>query len=433
MRRLVQVVCAVGVAASALLIANEAAAQRTAVILDFDGRGSRIARRAVVRALSDEVELARSSDFESRASDLGADPSSPTGIAQVANDMGVDLVVRGEVSGRGRRAETVIRVLDSDGNEVARRQSGSPASRRGQRRIGAAAVEAVQQAMAVLDRRDAEAVPDQPDDMGGMGGDPGMGGGLDQELLDEEEEEEDEPSEPAAVPYLQLMLGLGGRGRSAEITLATGGTRGYDAPFYFEVGLWAEARPFAGDDGALQGIFVQGDFFHSIGLSSEEETAPDMFQEIDSSALRFSFQAGYLVAVGDGELGGGLGYGQDAFSLAENDTMSSTAYSYLRPGVTFRYPLMEQTLGFQADLGLRIVLGTGELAPMFAESASAFGFDFGLALGGSLDNGLAYALRGGYTSYGLSFEGDAEDMLNTAEDGGDGYWNLTANVGYEFR
>jgi len=433
MTRLVQVLCAVGVAASALLIANEAAAQRTAVILDFDGRGSGLARRAVVRALSDEVELARSADFESRASDLGADLSSPTGVAQVAGDMGVDLVVRGEVTGRGRRAQTVIRVLDAGGNEVARRQSGSPAGRRGQRRIGAAAVEAVQQAMEELDRRDAEAAANEPADMGGgMGGDLGLGGGLDDELL-EEEEEDDEPSEPAAVPYLQLMLGLGGRGRSAEVTLATGGTRGYDAGFYLEIGLWAEARPFAGDDGALKGIFVQGDFFHSIGLSSEEEIGPDMFQEIDSSALRFSFQAGYLIGVGDGELGGGLGYGYDAFSLAENDTMSSTTYSYLRPGVTFRYPLMEQTLGIQADVGLRIVLGTGDLAPFFAESASAFGWDIGLALPGSLDNGLAYALRGGYTSYGLSFEGEADVMANTAEDGSDGYWHVTANVGYEFR
>lgn len=435
MRRFVQVLCAVGVAAAALLVTSEAAAQHKGVILDFDGRGGNIARRAVVRAVSDHLELERSSNFESRASDLGADLSSPPGVAQVAQDLGVDLVIRGEVSGRGRRARTIIRVLDSGGNEVARREAGSPAGRRGRRRVGAAAVEAVQQAIEELDRRAADQAEETggDDGMGGAGGgDLGLGGGLDEELGDEEEELE-EPGEPADVPYLRLMLGVGIRSRSAQINLATGGTRGYDATLYPEIGVWAEARPFAGDDGALHGLFAQAHFLYAVGLSSQEEVGPDMFNDIGSSALRFLLQIGYLVGVGDGELGGGLGVGYDAFVLDSNGTMASTKYTHLRPGLTFRYPLVEDLLGLQLDAGLRIGLGAGDIAPFFGESASAFGFDFGGAVAGSLDNGLSYALRIGYVGYSLSFEGDAADMANTANDGYDGYFNVTLNVGYDFR
>lgn len=440
MGRLVQTLCAVGVAAMALLITNEAAAQRTAVILDFDGRGAGIARRSVVRALSDELELERSSDFESRARDLGADLGSPPGVAQVANDMGVDLVVRGEVSGRGRRAETVIRVLDSDGNEVARRQAGSPATRRGQRRIGEAALEAVNQAIEELDRRDAEAAAAQDTAAGGgLGGDLGLGEGLDEELG--EDEEEDEPGEPAAVPYLELMGAIGLRSRNGTIDLDPAGSRGYDALLFWEIGLWAELRPFAGDDGALRGLFVQAELFHSIFLTSEEEVMDDVFEPVDSTnAFRVFGQLGYLLGVGDGELGGGLGFGYDAFTLSENGTMPSTQYTYLRPALTFRHPLVDDLLGLRLGGGLRVVMGTGDLAPFFAEDASAFGFDLGAAAVGRLTDNLSYGLHVGYTGYSLGFDGvgQGSDAMDPADDvtatgGFDGYVNVTARFGYQFR
>lgn len=430
MLRLRNAVLASVLLAGALLHAPEAAAQQhVGVVLDFDGRRGAIARRSVVRALSDELELARSSEFEDRARALGADLDEATGIAAVAQDMGVDVVVLGEVRGRGRRARTVIRVLDAQGNEVARREEGSPAGWRGQRRIGQAAVEAVEQALAEIGRREPAEEPEPIER-------PLPGGGLDEELFgealeEEEEEEEDGPGERAAVPLLEAMVGFGVRTRNAEIVLAPpGGTRGYEAGLFPEISLRFELRPFASAEGALRGIFAHAEGFHSIGLSSKDR---DTGEEIGSSALRFFAQVGYLADAGSLQLGGGLGFGYDAFLLDENDTMSSAQYTHLRPALIGRMPISGELVQLGLDAGLRVVFGTGDLVPMFGESASAFGFDVGGAVFGNLESNLAYALRLGYVGYSLSFEGEAEMMVDNAVEGTDGYLFLTLDAGYQFR
>ncbi len=411
-------------AGSMLLASGAAAQQRTGVVLDFSGRGGGAARGAVVSALADHLELVAQDDFRARARQLGADLDSPAGMAQVAREMDVDVVVVGEVRGRRRRARVTIRMLDSAGNEVARRESGSPAGRRGRRGVGAAAVEALEEALSAIGPREREAAPDpEEDDV--------LGGGLDDGTLDEDLDEE--PGEPAAVPYVEAMLGFGIRTRDAEITLDDGGTRGYQTdPFFPELSIRLVLRPFAGDDGAMRGLFAHLEGFHSVGLGSQDETTGE---EFSTSALRVFGQVGYLHSLGTIEVGGGLGFGYDAFLLDENATMSSTKYTYLRPGLVGRFPLSGEVAQLQLDAGLRVGLGAGELTPMFAESASAFGWDLGAAFFGNLESGFAYALRLGYVSYGLSFEGDSSDPMVTppAVDGSDSYVFVTVNAGYQLR
>jgi hypothetical protein len=403
------------------------AQQRRGVVLEFSGRGGGVARNAVVSAASEHLELVPQEEFTARAESLGADLGDPAGVARVAQEMDVDLVIVGQVRGRRRRARTAIVIMDRDGNEVASENAASPPGRRGRQRLERAANRALEQALAAVPEREPEPIEAPPqDDLFGPGDDeiPGDGGF-------EEGEEPDEPGERLAVPVLEAMIGLGVRTRSATISLDTGGERGYSAGLFPEISLRLMLRPFASDDGALRGLFVHAEAFHSIGLSSQDR---ETMEEIGSSALRLLVQLGYLVAAGQMEIGAGLGVGYDAFLLDENATMSSSKYTYLRPGAVLRVPLSDEIVQLQIDAGLRVGLSTGGLTPMFAATASHFGYDVGAALYGNLESGVAYAVRLGYVGYSLSFEGDAlMPMTNQGVEGSDGYFYVTLNGGYQFR
>ena len=429
MTRIALALAVVGIVSS--FCAEATAQQRRGVVLEFSGRGGGVARNAVVSAASEELELVPQDEFTSRASSLGADLDDPAGVAQVAQEMDVDLVIVGEVRGRRRRARTTIRIMDRDGNEVASEETASPPGRRGRQRLERAAARALEQAIAAVPERAPEPEPVESaaggGDLFGPGDDeipPGDDEGF-------EDEEDDEPGERLAVPLLEAMIGFGVRTRSATVTLDTGGERGYSAGLFPEISVRLMLRPFASSDGALRGVFLHAEAFHSIGLSSQDR---ETGEEIGSSALRIFAQLGYLISAGSMEIGGALGVGYDAFLLDENTTMSSSKYTYLRPGAVLRVPLSDELVGLQIDAGLRVGLSTGGLTPMFAASASHFGYDAGAALYGNLESGLAYALRLGYVGYSLSFEGDAlMPTTNQGVDGSDGYFFITLNGGYQFR
>ena len=422
----------------ALLLAGSAAAQeRKGVVLVFSGVGGGIARNAVVSAVSDQVELVPQDEVTARADQLGVDLGDTDGIAQVAQAMGLDVVVTGQVTGRRRRARTAIVILDRNGEQVATARAGSPAGRAGRRRVERAASRAMREALrAIPESAPPVEEPPPDDDFLGGGGGAGMGGGGGLDDGFDEEEEEDEPGERLAVPLLEAMIGLGFRTRSATINLdpaavTAGGARGYSAGLFPEVSVRLVLRPFAADEGALRGVFAHVEAFHSLFLSSRDE---ETMEEIGSSALRVFGQLGYLAGVGTMQIGGGIGFGYDAFNLDENTTMSSAQYTYLRPGLVLRVPLSDELLQLQVDAGLRVALSTGGLSPMFAASASHFGYDAAVSGFGNLADGVAYALRLGYVGYSLSFEGNAENpTVNQALEGSDGYFYLTGNVGYQFR
>jgi hypothetical protein len=196
-------------------------------------------------------------------------------------------------------------------------------------------------------------------------------------------------------------------------------------------------HPLTRGGGPLAGLFAQLTGALALGLSSVDERDPmnpDDDVEIGTSVLRWLLAAGYLHRLDSGlALGGSLGFGVDSFSLDTNDIMASSSYSHLRLGVLGRLPVMEEDaydLAVQLDAGLRFVLGTGDLAPFFAESAGATGLDIMASIGGALDMGLAYALRLGFLHYFLSFEGDALSPANTANDGTDSAFILVVSAGW---
>src|SRR5688572_2906010 len=131
-------------------------------------------------------------------------------------------------------------------------------------------------------------------------------------------------------------------------------------------------------------------------------------EDIGTSAFRFELGLSYLAALGPVDVGGGIGFGIDSFSLEDNTIMPAASYTYLRPGLIGRLPLLaDGLLAAQIDVGLRLALGVGDIGTTYSTSGSAFGFDVGAGLLGALDMGLTYGLRFTYLSYGLSFEGDA--------------------------
>jgi len=401
-----------------------ASAQHTGVVLGFSGRGAGTARQVVVGAIDGTVQLERKATVESTARRLGADLSTPDGMTQVASELRISLFVAGEVSGSRRRQRVTVITYDGQGVEMGRREGITVRrGRAGRRSLEQAAVELVQEAVVELDRRaDAQ---------------------RQQELLADQREishidteappEEEESSTPSELPVFVALLGVGGRNRNADIALDSGATRVYDSGFFPELSLRLISHPLAGSGGALAGIFAQLDLAIALGLKTTDDVTGD---EFDTSALRFLLAAGYLAQVGSVYVGGSLGFGLDTFDLAENTVMSSADYSHLRIGLIGRVPVIDEDahdLWFQLDAGLRLVLGTGELAPMFGESASATGFDVEGSFMGGLAMGLAYALRFGLKTYSLSFEGPGMMPADTAVDGTDTAIVITANIGYQLR
>lgn len=411
-----------------------AQAQHTGVVLDFEGRGAAAARRVVVRSAQAQIELIPRRTVERSARDLGVDLSTQEGRSAIAAELRVSIFITGVVSGRGSRQRAIILVLDAEGEEVGRKESRFPRGGRGARLLGRAADELLGETIVELDRRaeeqrQQELVEDRQEIAT-----------IDEELLQGDDEDDDEPSEPTDFPLVEGLLGFGGRTRAADINLANGATRVYDAGFFPELSLRVTAHPLASDGGALAGIFFQLDGALALGLSSVDErdpANPDDDIEFGTSVLRWMLVAGYLHQLGNGMmLGGGLGFGVDSFSLDANDIMSSTSYTNLRLGAIGRIPIMDEEtydLFFQLDAGVRLVFGTGDLAPFFAESASATGLDVMGSLGGALDMGLAYALRFGLTSWLLSFEGDALMAANTANDGSDTAFVFQLQAGWQLR
>lgn len=405
-----------------------ALAQHTAVVLDFEGRNGSAARRIVVGALEGQVEVIELSRAEQSARSQGVDLDSPAGLSQVAASEGVSMWIRGNVAGRRRRARTTVIILNADGEEIARGDAGEPRGARGRTEITEATTSALATAIQALDaaaaeRRAAEAAANR-DELSNV----------DEELVEDEDEDEDEDeaSAPGAFPLLEAMAGFGGRVRSTSINLMTSGrTATYDATFP-ELVLHVASHPLARSGGALAGLFASFDIAFALALSSQDESMPP--QEIPTSAIRLEGGVGYMAGpFGILTIGPFVGFGYDSFSLDPNNVMASADYTYLRPALIADLAIADDLLHLRADLGFRFAFGTGELAPFFGTSASAWAFDIGAALHGNLDMGLTYMGRLEIKRYGLSFEGTGTPAANTALDGGDLGVTFTAYVGYRLR
>jgi hypothetical protein len=389
------------------------------VVLDFEGRGGSAARRLVVDAISDEVRLVPNRDARRAARRLDADMDTPEGMASMARDLGIRVIVRGAVRGRGRRAETEVVVVDADGREVMRSVYGSPTDRAAREEIGSAVLAGVRTALA-----DRQAVPE--------------GVAVEQAVVDEERPpmahapQAAPPAAASTIPVLVLSLGPVFRTRNAEIRVTrtapgtmTQDTRRYDVSGFVELSLVLELHPFA-SSGSLRGLFARVEGARSIFLDSRDRDD----SVLETSTLRFTGELGYVHQFG--KLGVGLvaGFSLDSFEIEPNMTLPASSYSALRTGIVAQLPLEERLFIAELEAGWRFVLGIGDLASAFGADASAQGFDVGAGFRGALEMDLVYSLRVAYQRVALDFAGAAEDEVGI--DGHDQAFVITGRAGWQF-
>lgn len=411
------------------------AAAQSGVVLSFSGRGSGQARNAAVREATQRFELVDRRDAERTATRLGADLNTPEGRAQLAEDMGLTVMITGAVQGRGRRARTTVVVFDQRGEEVARQETGAPIGRRGRTLVQRATGQALDEAMAAIEeqraREEREAAAAREAEQRRSAWD------AEAEPVEEEEEEEEESDALASMPLVLVLAGLEFRTRAASVDFAALGGRVYEASLHPELGLRLESFPLARSGSAARGLYLEAEFTVAIGLKSVELAMDGTEREIGTNAWRFLVQAGYQYAVNDDafRVGALIGYGIDSFSLDANDTMPSSSYSQLRLGLVLGARLYEDLVRARVDAGYRKVFGVGDLAPEFGADASASGFDLGVSILGFHSSGASYAVRFGVTRYSLDFTGDANsaEAAGASEvTGSDRSLSLVVQGGYAF-
>jgi len=423
-----------GAAALLLLAPAAASAQGRAVVLEFGGgRNGAQARRAVVAALDGVVEIVPLESVEAAARTQRVDLATPEGAGAAARAAGAELVISGEVSGRARRARTRLVVRDVSGRELASRQAGPPFGRPAQRALGDEAITMVQEAQNAL-ARSGGGTTSAGNDSSGNTGETDADDNPEEEEANEEDDDDadadDSDRTPGAAPLFRALAGLDVRTRSANVATDDGGSRGYDAGVYPELMIALELRPLAHVDGIASGLLLSVEAAHSLGLSSELEGVAEAF---GSSSLRVGGALGWLIPFADGAvaLGPVLGGGLERFAIDDNGVFASASYTYFRMGLAARIVIAEDLLALGVSAGYRLVFGVGDLATAFGETGSAYGLDVQAELGGALDMGFAYALRVGYQSYGLAFEGGPGSIAQGV-DGSDSALRIQLLVGWQF-
>lgn len=395
--------------------------------MPFEGRSARALQRVVTRAIDDRVSVIDADEVERAAEDAGAEGTGREGVAELASALGADLVVQGSVSGarRAPRVELVVRA--ADGEELARATARYARRRAVRRRFASSVRRLMDDAVSAWSAR----TPPEP------------------EVVEAPPEVVADPiaPPPAQAPddglaLLNGLIGIGIRNRDAAIELGPGDRRTYASGAYAELALALEARPFANEAHLGRGLFIQGSFAHSLGLSSQREDR-DCEADPDASGcgvstnfLRFAVGAGWLAPIEEvAEIGAGVTVGYDGYHLSENDVMPTAEYVYIRPGARGRVRIAQEALVLDLELAYRGVVGVGAIATSFGEQAGAHGLDVGVGLAGNLipvmDLGFTWSVRFDYVHYFLSFAGPASDAAATG--GSESSARVTLLVGWSIR
>lgn len=406
-----------------LLWCASAFAQDTAVVLSFDGPGNRRVRNYVVRGVQRDIELLPVRRAEAAARSAGFDIDTPEGMRAAATDTGADILIGGTVRGRGRRARVSLRAYDNRGVEIATGESSAAPGRSGRRAVAGAASALLEQARSNASSRQAE---ERARDS------------WEEEVVitDEEVEEAEDDTERVSTgwPRVRVVLGAEARDRNADVQFEPAlGERGYEASFHAEIHARVESFPLGRSDNAARGLYVEGEFAHSVSLSTEDAATRTA---VDSSAWRLMIQVGYVFPIADDavRLGVLAGFGVDAFKLGPNTILPSSSYTQLRVGLLASIRLLENKLRMRIDGGFRHTFGAGDLADAFGADVSAPGFDLGATLQARFGV-FVLGVRAGVTRYGLDFSGDATDPNASSANertGKDRAFNLGLQLGLAF-
>ena len=417
--------------ASALSLAGSASAQeRTrAIVLSFEGWRSEQARRAAVSGLETQYELITEDQAVQAATEIGVDVSTPEGMSSVVDHLHITLVIGGFVEGTGRRATTTVWIMDSHGNELTRRTTDGPQGRGAARAIGAAALEAAAEGMAVLARQAETARPQEVEP------EPEP----ERDIYDERPPDslirEDEDTGPRWIqPLFRGFIGLDLRNRVASVSPGAALDR-FDADFFPMLQVLLETRPFAQSRGFERGLYASLSAGFSVGLSYFTRNG----QQRAMNAYDFDFAVGYGIVIAElFELIPSVGIGLDGIGLEANDPLNpadfpSVQLTYFRPAVAGRIRAYEDWLAIELGIGGRIAFDLGDIGSSTRPGtyglggASGGGVDLFLGASGIVDPGFSWMVRFGYAGHFLGFTGGPK------ESGVDEGFHIDLFVGWAIR
>lgn len=388
-------------AALVTLVAADAAAQGTrCAVLPFDGAGDVVLRRSFSRALEDSgfVSVVPEDDVD-RAAEGGAS------LADVARATSSQLVVAGSASGsrRSRRLEVVA--YDANGREVARETirvrtggAGRRALDEGVSNLLSAALPAIGSGAAPAHHEEI-VEEEEEEDVGG-----------DEDAEGSSERGAERPSTPGTSdgdfgpgpPIFAIRLGVVLRTRDAETLLIAGSPRSWRSdPMYLELHAGLELRPLAQAQDLARGLYLRAEFANAVGLGSRDA----MGRDVATHFFRAGGDAGYMLPVGAVvEVGGGLGFGWDAYNLGANQNYPGVELPQLRPHVRGRLRLVRELVVVGLESGLRIALDRGTISAAFG-GGDTIGFDVGANVTGTFDFGLTYIVDLSWAGLWHSFSG----------------------------
>jgi hypothetical protein len=404
--------------ALALLVAPAARAQGPrCAVPQFEGEV--VLWRSFLRALEDN-------GFVSVIPEAELDAAAATDPVALARATSADLVIEGAVTGsrRSRRLEVVA--SDAAGRELARETISVRSGGAGRRALDQGISDLLSAALPALAAapppaaptpvRMADAATDRPEDAppAGPSSPPPPSRTEDGEL-------------GPNPPLLALRLGAVMRTRDAEALLLAGSPRSWRSePVYVELYAGVELRPLASADDLARGLYLRAEFAGAVGLGSRDP----MGRDVSTQFFRAGGDVGYLAPVGAVvEVGGGLGFGWDAYLLGANPNYPSVELPHLRPHLRSRLRLAGELVVIGVEAGLRIPVDRGALTAAFGRG-DTLGFDASASVSGTADFGLSYALDLSWAGYWHSFSGGG--AIGTGVSGVEHGFRLLVAAGYAF-
>ena len=403
--------------ALALVLAPTARAQGPrCAVPQFEGEV--VLWRSFLRALEDN-------GFVSVVSEAELDAAAATDPVALARATSADLVIAGTVTGsrRSRRLEVVA--SDGEGRELARQTIAVRSGGAGRRALDQGISDLLAAALPALA---ASPPPEAPTPV------PMAGEALD--ASEDEPAERPAPAPPSRAsdgelgpnpPLLALRVGVVVRTRDAETLLLAGSPRSWRSePVYVELHAGVELRPLASADDLSRGLYLRAEFAAAVGLGSRDP----MGRDVSTQFFRAGGDVGYLAPVGPVvEVGGGLGFGWDAYLLGANPNYPSVELPHLRPHLRSRLRLAGELVVIGVEAGLRIPVDRGALTAAFGQG-DTLGFDAGASVGGAADFGLSYALDLSWAGYWHGFSGGG--AIGTGVNGVEHGFRLLVAAGYAF-
>lgn len=392
---------AIAVAVAASLLPTAASAQRIGtVVMPFDGAGADAIRAQVHEALGEDSRL-----------DVAAlDEGSPD----------ARILVSGSTSGRASRRTFELVASDAQGNELATQSGRVGRGAAGRRAVGDATRALVDAAIPRLPPAPAEEEPIETDTTP-----------AETTPVETRPAGEATPTPGSDPAILSLLAGAVFRNRTSEVRLENGGSQLYDSGFYVELAAAAELRPLAHDPGLARGLFVRAQYAHAVGLGTQD-CGGGSCQRYDTTFFRVYGDVGFLFDLGRVvELGAGVGFGFEAYQIADNRVMPGVEYPYLRPAVRGRIRILEELVVLDAEVGLRSLFGRDRLGTAFGPNGDSLGMDAGLGVTGLLDFGLTWRADFTWASYWHSFAGGG--TLQNGQSGTDQGIRIGVMLGYGLR